>query len=98
MKLYKQHHLYVPKLSRTEISEQLDVHGFTSVGRKFLKANILDKIAELEAMGADISNIYINPAKEIIFRAFITKPIWYRCQSEDVSIWTNESDVQWIGR
>ena len=98
MKLYKQHHLYMPELSRTEISEQLDGHGFASVGRKFLNAIFLNKIADLEDMGANISNIYINSAREIIFRAFITKPIWYRCQGKEVAIWTNESEVQWIGK
>jgi hypothetical protein len=88
----------MPKLSRTEISEQLDSNSFTPAGRKYLNYYILDKMVELEALGANISNIYINSAKEIIFRAFITKPIWYRCLGQDVAIWTNESDVQWIGR
>ena len=98
MKLYKQHQCYMPKLSRSEISEQLDSNSFTPVGRKYLNVYILNKMAELEALGADIRNIYINPAREIIFRAFITKPIWYRCEDKDIAIWTNESDVQWIGR
>jgi hypothetical protein len=88
----------MPKLSRSEISEQLDSNSFTPVGRKYLNVYILDKMAELEALDANISNIYINSAKEIIFRAFISKPIWYRCLGQEVAIWTNESDVQWIGR
>lgn len=98
MKLYKQHQCYMPKLSRTEISELLDSNGFTPVGRKYLNVDILNKITQLEALGAYISNIYINSAREIIFRAFITRPIWYRCLGQEVAIWTNESDVQWIGR
>lgn len=98
MKLYQQHLSYIPKLSRTEISTALDTNGFAPVGRKYLNANIHNKMTELEALGANISNIYINPAREIIFRAFITKPIWYRCHGQTISIWTNESEVQWIGR
>ena len=55
-------------------------------------------MADLEELGAEISNICINPAKEIAFRAFITKPIWYIGHGKKVSIWTNESEVQWIGK
>ena len=98
MKLYERHNSYVPKLTRSEISEQLDSNSYAPVGRKFLNTNILNKMAELEDLGADIGNIYINPAKEIAFRAFITKPIWYIGQGNKVSIWTNESEVQWIGK
>ena len=98
MKLYDQHHSYVPKLTRSEISAQLDAKSYAPVGRKYLNANILNKMADLEALGAEISNISINPAKEIAFRAFITTPIWYIGQGKKVSIWTNESEVQWIGK
>ena len=55
-------------------------------------------MAELEELGAEIGNIYINPDKEIAFRSVITKPIWYIGQGSRVGIWTNESEVQWIGR
>ena len=98
MNLYQQHPNYKPKLSRAEISDWLAANKYTPVGRKYLNANILDKLAELEEKGADIGNIYINPAKEIAFRSFITKPIWYIAKGNDVSVWTNESEVQWIGR
>jgi hypothetical protein len=98
MKLYEQHHGYVPKLTRSEISAQLDARSYAPVGRKYLNSNILNKMADLEALGAEISNISINPAKEIAFRAFITKPIWYIGHGKKVSIWTNESEVQWIGK
>jgi hypothetical protein len=98
MKLYKQHQCYMPELSRTEISEQLVGNSFTPAGRKYLNVNIRNKMIDLEAQGADISSIYLNPKREIIFRSFITKPIWYRCHGQEVAIWTNESDVQWIGR
>ena len=98
MKLYEQHHNYMPKLSRSEISDQLDEHSYAPVGRKYLNANILDKMAELEELGAEIGNIYINPDKEVAFRAFITKPVWYIGQGSNVGIWTNESEVQWIGK
>ena len=98
MKLYEQHQNYAPELSRSEISEQLAENGYTPVGRKYLNANILNKMAELEELGAEIGNIYINPDKEVAFRSFITKPIWYIGQGSRVGIWTNESEVQWIGR
>jgi hypothetical protein len=98
MKLYQQHQNYTPKLSRTEISVQIDANKYTPVGRKYLNTEIKNKMAELEDQGADIGNIYINPNKEIIFRSFITKPIWYKGRSNNISIWTNESEVQWIGR
>jgi hypothetical protein len=98
MKLYQQHRSFVPKLSRTEISEQLDEYSYTPVGREYLNNNIKKKMFEFEAQGAGISNIYINPDKEIAFRVFITKPIWYIGEGSTVGIWTNESEVQWIGR
>ena len=98
MKLYDRHNSYVPKLSRSEISTQLDAKSYAPVGRKYLNSSILNKMADLEELGAEISNICINPAKEIAFRAFITKPIWYIGQGKKVSIWTNESEVQWIGK
>ena len=98
MKLYQQHQNYSPKLSRTEISVRLDANKYAPVGRKYLNANIRSKMTDLEAQGADIGNIYINPGKEIIFRAFITKPIWYIGQGSSIGVWTNESEVQWIGR
>jgi len=98
MKLYQQHQSYTPKLSRTEISLQLEANNYAPVGRKYLNNKIRSKMSDLEDQGADISYIYINPNKEIIFRSFITKPIWYKGQSNNISVWTNESEVQWIGR
>lgn len=98
MKLYKQHQNYTPNLTREEISAYLEVNKYALVGRKYLNASILNKMAELEELGADIGNIYLNPAKEIVFRAFLTKPIWYIGQGREVAILTNESDVVWIGR
>ena len=98
MKLYEQHQKYVPKLSRSEISEHLEIDCYTPVGRKYLNVHIQDKLAELEELGADIANIYINPDKEIVFRAFITKPIWYIGKGSNIGIWTNDREVQWIGK
>jgi len=98
MKLYQQHPRYITKLTRVEISTQLDTNNYNPVGRKYLNANIIAKMADMEELGADIGNIYINPAREIAFRAYITKPIWYICQGDEIAIWTNESEVEWIGK
>ena len=85
-------------MSRSEISEKLEKNSYTPAGRKYLNANIRSKMTELEDQGADIGSIYINPSKEIVFRAFLTKPIWYIGQGGSIGVWTNESEVQWIGR
>ena len=98
MKLYRQHPRYIARLTRLEISAHLDTSNYAPVGRKYLNSNMLTNMAELEKLGADIGNIYINPDKEIVFRAYITKPIWYMGHGDDIAIWTNESDVEWIGR
>jgi hypothetical protein len=98
MNLYRQHLRYVPKLTRTEISAELDAQSYFPVGRNYLNGDILKKMTELEKLGAFIGNIYINPSKEIAFRAFITKPIWYIAKGKKIALWTNESEVQWIGK
>jgi hypothetical protein len=98
MKLYRRHPRYITQLTRSEISAHLDANKYAPVGRKYLNANILTKMAELEKHGAYIGNIYINSDKEVTFRAYITKPIWYIGQGDELAIWTNESEVQWIGR
>ena len=66
MKLYEQHHGYVPKLTRSEISAQLDAKSYAPVGRKYLNSNILNKMADLEELGAEISNISINSTSHSI--------------------------------
>lgn len=98
MKLYQRHPSYITKLTRVEISAQLDTNNYKPVGRKYLNANIIAKMVELEELGADIGNIYINSDREIAFRVYITKPVWYIGQGDEIAIWTNESEVEWIGK
>lgn len=87
----------VPSMSRNQIGEYISKHNYRSVGRKYLNSHVLKKMLELEYLGGDIGDIYMNPRKAILFRVFISKPMWYKTINNTVRLWVKEREVSWIG-
>ena len=85
-------------MSRPEIGVYLDREGYQPVGRRYLKEFIHDKMIELEELGTDIGDIYMNKDKQVMFRTFLVKPIWFESVDEKINIFAYEPDVRWIGR
>ena len=85
-------------MSRPEIGLYPDRKGYSAVGRKYLKPFIQEKMIELEELGADIGDIYMNHHKQVMFRTFLNKPIWFQSIDEKINIFVYETDVRWISR